>query len=78
MCVASLLFLAGLAVPIKSSAQTPANVLLESNEQLFTILAARIAAGVDLGSSAEAGREARNLVRSFLAKKNPSFSASRG
>jgi tetratricopeptide (TPR) repeat protein len=71
LCVASLLFLAGLAAPIKSSAQTPANVLLESNEQLFTILAARIAAGVDPGSSAEAGREVRNLVRSFLAKKNP-------
>jgi hypothetical protein len=69
--VALLLLLAGFAAPAKSTAQTPGNVLLESNEQLFTILAARIAAGVDPGSSAEAGREARNQVRSFLANKNP-------
>lgn len=69
-CVASLLFLTGLAAPARSAPQTPGNVLLEPNEQLFTILAARLAAGMDPGSSSEAGADARNLVRSFLAKKN--------
>jgi hypothetical protein len=70
VCVALLLLLTGLAAPAQSIAQTPGNVLLESNEQLFTILAASIAAGTDPGSSLKAGTEVRNQVRTFLAKKN--------
>jgi hypothetical protein len=70
VCVVWLLLLASLAAPTQSIAQTPGNVLLESNEQLFTILAARLAAGADPGSSLEAGKEVRSQVRTFLAKKN--------
>ena len=51
-------------------AQQPGNVILDSNEQLFAILAASMAAGTDPGSAAEAGMEARKAVREFLGRKN--------
>jgi hypothetical protein len=66
-----LILLSALAAPVGALAQQPGNVLLEPNEQLFAILAARIASGTDPGSSSEAGMEVRTQVRSFLARKSP-------
>jgi tetratricopeptide (TPR) repeat protein len=60
--------LACLALPPVSLAQGPGNVVLEGNEQLFSILAAAAAAGYE--SSADTGLETRTYVRAFLAKKN--------
>ncbi|MBZ5516503.1 MAG: hypothetical protein LAN62_16965, partial [Acidobacteriia bacterium] len=68
--MALLVLVAGLGAAGGADAQTPANVLLESNEQLFCILAARMAAGTDPGSNLEAGLKDRAEVRSFLARKN--------
>ncbi|MFB3924054.1 MAG: hypothetical protein ACE145_20210 [Terriglobia bacterium] len=51
-------------------AQTPANVNLDANEQLFAILAAGMAAGTVPDSASEAGMEARRQVREFLSRKN--------
>jgi len=66
--LAAALWLACLALPPASLAQAPGNVMLEANEQLFSILAAAAAAGY--GSSADTGLETRTYVRAFLAKKN--------
>ena len=56
-------------------AQTPGNVLLDANEQLFAILAAGMAAGTVPESSSEAGMDARKEVREFLARKNIAVSS---
>ncbi len=64
------LFLGWLAVPRAGLAQAASNVMLDSNEQLFSILAAASAAGYDSGASTETAAEARAQVRAFLAKKN--------
>lgn len=50
--------------------QTPGNVNLDANEQLFAILAAGMAAGTVPESASDAGMEARKEVREFLARKN--------
>lgn len=50
--------------------QTSANVNLDANEQLFTILAAAMAAGTVPDSASPTGMEARKAVREFLARKN--------
>lgn len=62
------LFCAWLAAPLLCSAQQSGNVVLDSNEQIFCVLAARSAAGYDSGSgrSGAAGEE----VRAFLSKQN--------
>lgn len=49
--------------------QTPANVNLDANEQLFAILAAGMAAETVPDSASDAGMEARKEVREFLARK---------
>jgi tetratricopeptide (TPR) repeat protein len=64
------LLLGWLAVPRAGLAQAASNVVLDSNEQLFSILAAQSAAGYDSGASIEEAAEARARVRAFLAKKN--------
>jgi tetratricopeptide (TPR) repeat protein len=50
-------------------------VILDSNEQLTTILAARIAAGVEPAAASEAGLEARQYVSSYLARRKIPVSA---
>jgi TolA-binding protein len=62
--------LALLAVPLAVFAQQQGNVLLESNEQIFCILAALNAGGYDTGLSAGAAEVPREEVRAFLAKKD--------
>jgi len=49
--------------------QTPANVNLDANEQLFAILAAGMAAETVPDSASDAGMEARKEIREFLARK---------
>jgi tetratricopeptide (TPR) repeat protein len=63
------LLLAGLTVPRPGLAQAASNVLLESNEQLFSILAAASVAGYDWGVPTETAGEARTRVRAFLGGK---------
>ncbi len=58
-----------------SRAQQAGGVRLDSNEQLFAILAARIAAGVEPASSSEASLETRNQVSAFLGRKKIPVSA---
>jgi tetratricopeptide (TPR) repeat protein len=47
------------------------NVLLESSEPLFTVLAARMAAGCERTSSVEAGTETWGEVRDYLTARKP-------
>jgi tetratricopeptide (TPR) repeat protein len=61
--------LAWLATLPAGWAQQPGNVILDSNEQLFCVLAARTAAAGDASSGGETGRETRAQVRAYLAKK---------
>ena len=64
--------LAATAISRPAWAQTQGNVLLESNEQIFCVLAALNAAGYDTGLGASAGDDTRAQVREFLeAKKAP-------
>jgi tetratricopeptide (TPR) repeat protein len=58
------------SMPLAALAQQPSNVLLESNEQIFCILAALNAVGYDAGLSAGVAEIPREEVRAFLAKKN--------
>jgi tetratricopeptide (TPR) repeat protein len=50
-------------------------VILDSNEQLTTILAARLAAGVEPVSTSEAGLEARNQASAYLGRRRIPASA---
>ena len=59
-----------LAVPRVGLAQAASNVLLESNEELFSILAAASVAGYDWGAPTETAAEARTQARAFLGRKN--------
>ena len=58
-------FLAVLMSPASARSESAGNVLLESNEQLFCVLAAVNAAGYDAGLNSGAG-DTRRLAREFL------------
>jgi hypothetical protein len=57
--------------PTAGWAQQAANVILESNEPLFSILAALTAAGYEPGAGAATGSDVRAELRSTLARKKP-------
>jgi tetratricopeptide (TPR) repeat protein len=63
-------FLAALVTPIPSRAQSAGNVLLESNEQLFCVLAALNAAGYDAGMGESAAGGTRQMVQEYLQAQN--------
>jgi len=69
MTPAATVLFASLAVPAPGHAQTPGNVVLDAQEQLFSVLAARMAAGSDLGAYAETGGEFRSQLRAALGRK---------
>jgi hypothetical protein len=52
---------------IGSAQQQQGNVILDTNEQLFCVLAAINAAGYDAGAESAAGSNTRNEVRAYLA-----------
>jgi tetratricopeptide (TPR) repeat protein len=64
------LLLGLLIAPGAAHAQSAGNVLLESNEQLFCVLAALNAAGYDEGMGSAAAGDTRRLVREFLQAQN--------
>lgn len=68
--VVVLLALLVLAAPSATLAQEPSNVSLDSNEQIFSVLAALNAAGYDTGLGAATGDKTRDEVRAKLAKKD--------
>ncbi len=68
---AALLVLGWLALPGPGAAQQPGNVILDSNEQIFCVLAALNAAGYDSGVGTDTGNKTRDDVRALLAKQNP-------
>ena len=71
--VGALLALVFLPLPVL--AQQPGNVLLDSSEQIFCVLAALNAAGYDTGLSSGAANPVREEVRAYLAgKKAPALS----
>ena len=59
----------GFAVTPVSQAQQQGNVILDGNEQLFSVLAALNASGYDTGMTLDTGNNTREIVREFLAKK---------
>ena len=63
-------FLAVLIAPAPARAQSAGNVLLESNEQLFCVLAALNAAGYDAGMGSGAAGDTRRMVREYLQAQN--------
>jgi hypothetical protein len=65
----SVIFFLTLALPQIASAQQAGNVILDSNEQLFSVLAALNASGYDTGMGVDTGTDTREVVRAFLAKK---------
>src|SRR5207249_12172631 len=52
---------------IGSAQQQQGNVILDTNEQLFCVLAAINAAGYDAGAESATGGSTRNEVRAYLA-----------
>ena len=56
--------------PASARPQSAGNVLLESNEQLFCVLAALNAAGYDAGMGASRAGDTRRLVREYLQAQN--------
>jgi tetratricopeptide (TPR) repeat protein len=61
------LWVAGLLAPLSARAQEPANVSLDANEQIFSVLAALNAAGYDSGIGVDTGDTTRDDVRRMLA-----------
>lgn len=61
-----------LAPPGIRAQQTANNVILESSEQIFCLLAAINAAGYDTGLDINSGDDTRDEVRAYLARKNAS------
>jgi tetratricopeptide (TPR) repeat protein len=68
-CLAAVL-MAVLLAPAPARAEGAGNVLLESNEQLFCVLAALNAAGYDAGTGSSTGGDTRRVVREYLAAQN--------
>ncbi len=58
-----------LALPRPGAAQQQGNVILDSNEPLFAVMAALNASGYDTGLMTDTGNNTREVVRDFLAKK---------
>lgn len=66
------LLIALLLLPARPGrAQTPGNVILDSNEQIFCVLAALNAAGYNTGEGIATGNDTREQVRRVLARKTP-------
>lgn len=65
----AVLFFLVLSIPQAGLAQQTGNVILDSNEQLFSVLAALNASGYDTGMGVDTGSDTREVVRAFLAKK---------
>lgn len=59
-----------LVAPIPARSQSAGNVLLESNEQLFCVLAALNAAGYNAGMNGGAVNDTRRKVREYLEAQN--------
>ncbi len=68
-----LLLVVCLAIPCTGWAQQPGNVILDSSEQIFCVLAALNAAGYDTGLRANTGENTREEVRALLTKRNPAI-----
>ena len=66
---ATLLLFVALIIPQPGKAQQSGNVILDSNEQLFSVAAALNASGYDTGVGIDTGNNTREVVRAFLAKK---------
>ncbi|MGE5326944.1 MAG: hypothetical protein ACM3NO_07885, partial [Deltaproteobacteria bacterium] len=64
-----------LLFPSPGFGQAAGNVSLDSNQTLFTVLAALNAAGYDTGTGAASGKTVRAQVRASLAEKNPAVLA---
>jgi tetratricopeptide (TPR) repeat protein len=64
------IFLTALISPPFLRAQSAGNVLLESNEQLFCVLAALNAAGYDDGMGRSSAGDVRPMVREYLQAQN--------
>jgi tetratricopeptide (TPR) repeat protein len=62
--------LAVLMAPTPARPQSAGNVLLESNEQLFCVLAAVNASGYDAGMGGGAASDTRRMVREYLQAQN--------
>ena len=56
--------------PTPARPQSAGNVLLESNEQLFCVLAALNAAGYDAGMGSSGAGDTRRMVREYLQAQN--------
>jgi tetratricopeptide (TPR) repeat protein len=68
--MAAFVLAACLLAPVAARAQQAGNVVLEANEQLFSILAALSAAGYDSGAGAATGSEVREELRAALASRS--------
>src|SRR5579862_314562 len=67
--VSGILFFLVLALPRTGAAQQTGNVTLDSNEQLFSVLAALNASGYDTGMGMDTGTNTREVARAYLAKR---------
>ncbi len=68
--IAAACLIACVFLPWSSVAQQPGNVILDSNEQVFCVLASLNAAGYDTGVGVDPGSGTREAVRRVLSKKN--------
>ena len=59
-----------LLLPLASPAQQQGNVILDSNEQIFCLLAAMNAAGYDAGLTTSPESSVRSEIRDYLAKEH--------
>ena len=59
------------AIPRRGLAEQPGNVILDSSEQIFCVLAALNTAGYDTGLRIDTGDNTREEVRALLTKRNP-------
>jgi tetratricopeptide (TPR) repeat protein len=68
LTVCTFLFFLMLMIAPAGNAQQAGNVTLDSNEQLFSVLAALNASGYDTGMGVDTGTDTREVVRAYLAK----------